>query len=312
MATMQRTVVEQLSEEYRAGKISRRELFQKAAYALGSILLAQQFMLEYGFASEWEAYNWPDAQDQPPPTPAESIKAGEARLPANVQAEWVKYAGGAGEVGGYLARPKTGTSFAAIIVIHENRGLTEFVLDMAQRWAAEGMLAVAPDFLSPVGGTAKFATMQEAGQGIGQLNRDGVMADLAGTVKFLQGRKEVKKDKIGVSGFCWGGGNTWAFATRSKEIAFAMPFYGGAPPLDQLANISCPMFAVYAEQDTRINANMEEVTAKMAELGKNYAKKVYPGAQHAFMNFTSPQRYNAEQAKIAWADVTAFVKKTIG
>jgi carboxymethylenebutenolidase len=309
MTAIEKPQVESLVREYRAGQLSRREFFQKVAFATGSILLAQQLMLDYGFASEWEAYNWPE--QEPAPSPADSIAAGEKRLPATAQAEWVKYPSGEFEIGAYLARPKTGGPFPAIIVIHENRGLTEFVLDIAQRWTSEGLLAVAPDFLSRLGGTAGFDSMDTAMQGIRQLERPGVMEDLAATVRYLMSRDEVRKDKIGVSGFCWGGAQTFAFATESAEIAFAMPFYGSAPPLERLERIGCPMFVVYAENDQRINANMDEVAARMKELGKDYARKVYPGTGHAFMNFTGT-RYNAEQAKAAWADVTAFVKRVTG
>jgi carboxymethylenebutenolidase len=277
-------------------------------------------MLEEGFAAEWEAYNWPEhaaqpgqqLQGPPQPTPKESIAAGEKRLPENVSAEWVKYKSGDIEVSGYLARPKVGSSFAAIIVIHENRGLTEFVLDMAQRWAGEGLVALAPDLLSRVGGTAGFATMQEAGGGIGRLERPNVVLDLHATLAYLKSRTDVKKDKIGVSGFCWGGGNSFNFATESKELAFAMPFYGAPPALEKAENIACPIYGVFAESDQRINQNLEPFAAKMKELGKPFDYKIYPGTQHAFMNFTNPGRYNAEQAKMAWEDVRAFVKKMVG
>ena len=314
MNTAVATALDRLIENYREGSLSRREFFQRLAYLTGSIVLAHEIMLDSGLAAEWDIYNWPHQQPQgaPAPTPKESIAAGEQRLPAQTQAEWVKYASGEVQVGGYLARPKTGSSFASIIIIHENRGLTEFVIDMAQRWAGEGLLAIAPDLLSRAGGTAGFATMQEAGQGIGKLVRADVVSDLHATVAYLKSRADVKKNKIGITGFCWGGANTFNFATESKDLLFAVPFYGRAPEMEKLANIACPVFAVYAEQDQGVNANLNEVEAKMKELGKTYTRKVYPGAQHAFMNYTSPQRYNAEQAKAAWADVTDFVKKTIG
>jgi carboxymethylenebutenolidase len=315
MATVQSSAVEQLIARYRAGELSRREFFQMLAYLTGSIVLAHEILLGTGLASEWEIYNWPDApaqQGQAAPTPKESIEAGEKRLPANVQSEWVKYPSGEFQVGAYLARPKTGASFPAIIVIHENRGLTEFVLDIAQRWAAEGLLAMAVDFLSRVGGTANFPTMGDAGRGIQQLTRDGVVEDLHAATKYLKTRSDVIKDKIGVTGFCWGGANAFNFATESKELLFAIPFYGRAPQMEKLANVACPVFAVYAESDQGVNANLDQVEAKMKELGKTYTRRMYPGTQHAFMNFTAPQRYNAEQAKAAWADVTAFVKSRIG
>lgn len=306
-----RTVVDSLIRDYRKGELSRREFFQKVAFALGSIALAHELMLREGFASEWEAFNWPDPQDQAPPTPKESIAAGEKRLPPSVAAEWVEYPSGEVKVGAYLARPKTGAPFAALVVIHENRGLTEFVLDITQRWAGEGLLAIAPDCLSRLGGTAKFDSMDAAREGIGRLERAGVVADLHATVGYLKTRDDVRKGRIGISGFCWGGGQTFNFATESREIAFAVPFYGPPPAPEKLERITCPIYGVFAEQDQRVNANLDATAAKMKELGKDFSYKLYPGTQHAFMNFTAPQRYNTEQARIAWADVVAFVKKVI-
>jgi len=316
MKPVAQTEVQNLVAQFRSGGLSRREFFQKLAFATGSILLAQQLMLDYGFASEMEIYDWPDPfrgpQDAPPPTPKESIAAGEKRLPAPVAAESVEYPSGDVKVGAYLAKPKAGAPFAAIIVIHENRGVTEFVLDIAQRWALEGLLAVAPDCLSRLGGTAKYDSMDAARTGIGQLDRAGVIADLQATLAYLKTRKDVKASKIGVSGFCWGGANTFNLTVESKELAFAVPFYGAMRALDKVEQINCPVFAVYAESDQGVNANLDELEAKMKELKKNYTRRVFPGTQHAFMNFTNPQRYNAGQAKIAWSEVTAFVKKTVG
>lgn len=311
MQPAKKDLVAGLIQEYRGGAISRREFFQRLAYATGSVLLAHQVMLREGLASEWEAFNWPDPPGQTPPTPKESIVAGEQRLPASVAAEWVEYPSGEVRVGAYLAKPKTGGPFAAIVVIHENRGLTEFVLDIAQRWAGEGLLAVAPDFLSRLGGTAKFDSMDAAREGISRLERAGVVADLHASLAYLKSRKDVRANRLGVSGFCWGGGQTFNFAAESQELAFAMPFYGPAPALEKLERITCPVFAVYAEDDARVNANLDEVEARMKAAGKSYTRRVFPGTQHAFMNFTGP-RYNAEQARAAWGEVAAFVKKTLG
>ncbi len=303
--------VENLIHDYRRGGLSRREFFQKLAFVTGSILLAHEIMLAEGLASYWEAYDWPSqeaqAQQPPPPTPKESIAAGEKRLPGTVTGEWVTFPSGEFQIGAYLAKPKAGAPHAAIIVIHENRGLTEFVMDIAQRWATEGFVGLAVDCLSRVGGTAKFESMQAAGGGIRELQRPGVMEDLHAALAYLQSRSDVRKNIIGVTGFCWGGGNTFAFATESKEIAFAMPFYGPPPPVERAENIACPIRAVFAETDERVNANVEAFAAKMKELGKPFDYKFYPGTGHAFMNFTGT-RYNEEQARIAWADVTALAK----
>lgn len=310
MEPIVQSATEELIAEYRRGGFSRREFFQKLAFVTGSILLAHEIMLAEGLASYWEAYDWPEQEGQAP-TPKQSIEAGEKRLPDTVAAEWVSYPSEEFKIGAYLARPKAGAPFVALIVIHENRGLTEFVLDIAQRWASEGLLALAPDFLSRAGGTQAFESMDTAREGIGQLQRAGVVADLHASMAFLKARSDVRKNQIGVTGFCWGGGNTFHYATESKELAFAMPFYGPPPPVERAELISCPVFGVFAENDQRVNANLEAFAGKMKELGKPYSHKVYPGTGHAFMNFTGT-RYNAEQARAAWADVTAFVKGIVG
>lgn len=310
MATAKQVpAVENLIQDYRRGQMSRREFFQRLAFVTGSIILAHEIMLAEGLASYWDAYDWPsqEGQQPPPPTPKESITAGEKRLPDTVSAEWVTYPSGDVKVSGYLAKPKMGGPFAPIIVIHENRGLTEFVLDIAQRWASEGFLALAVDFLSRAGGTANFESTQAAGQGIRSLERAGVVADLHASAAFLGDRKDVRKNLMAVTGFCWGGGNTFNFATESKDLAYAMPFYGPPPPVERAENISCPIFGVFAENDERVNANLDAFISKMKELGKPFDYRIYPGTGHAFMNFTGT-RYNEEQARAAWADVTAFAK----
>lgn len=312
-SSKQVSAVDTLIQTYRGGGLSRREFFQKLAFVTGSILLAHEIMLAEGFASYWDVYDWPSQEGQPQqPTPKESIEAGEKRLPSSVTAEWVTYPStGDIKVSSYVAKPKAAAPFAAVIVIHENRGLTEFVVDIAQRWATEGYLGIAVDFLSRLGGTAKFASTQEAGGGIRQLERPGVVEDLHATVAYLKTRSDVRKNMLGVTGFCWGGGNTFNFATESKEIAFAMPFYGPPPPPERAENIVCPIRAVFAETDERINAAVPAFAEKMKELGKPFDYKFYPGTGHAFMNFTGT-RYNEEQSRIAWADVTAFAKGIAG
>jgi carboxymethylenebutenolidase len=297
----------ELIKSYSSGEISRRELFQKLAFVAGSLMAAQEIMASTApFVPPWMD---PIFQQQAGPTPKESIAAGEARVPENVETEWVKYRSGDVEMTGYLARPKAGGSHPAIIIIHENRGLTEFVLEIAKRWAAEGFIGLAPDFLSRRGGTANFASMAAAGEGIGTLKKEEVVSDLHATVTYLKTRKEVKGGRLVVSGFCWGGGHSFNFATESKELKAALVFYGIQPnPIDKIANLGCPVLGIYGELDTRIDAGIPDVEAAAAKYGKKYEKKIYTGANHAFMNFTGP-RYDEAAAKDAWATVVAFVKK---
>ncbi len=285
--------VKKLIQEYQEGKITRREFIRRAVAITGSLAatnaLIQSFIPSIGYAAQ--------------------VDPGDTALVSNE----AQYAGKAGTVSGYLSRPKASGKYPAIIVIHENRGLNDHIRDVARRVAKEGYVALAPDFLSRQGGTQKA---NPKGEGLSNMSElapwQGVAEDTDSGFAYLRGLSEVRGDRLGVTGFCWGGGQTFNFTTESNELAFAVPFYGAQPPAEKLEKISCPILGIFAESDNFVNQNLDAFEAKMKELGKNFSRKMFPGTQHAFMNFTSPQRYNAEQARAAWAEATAFVKKVIG
>src|SRR5215212_9403211 len=221
----------------------------------------------------------------------------------------VQIALGQGELQGYMARPSEAGSFPAIVAVHENRGLVEHTKDCARRLASEGYIVLAPDLLSRQGGTGAFADTNDAIAALGQSDPEQNARDLVAALDWLTNQPDVNGGLLGVTGWCMGGGYTWRLATMAgSRIRAAVPWYGPNPP-SGVENIAAPVFAIYGGLDERINTGIDDITQKMAAAGKSFEKKIYPGAQHAFNNDTNAERYNAEQAPIAWNDMLAFFKR---
>ena len=213
-------------------------------------------------------------------------------------------------ISGYLTRPKGEVSNPAIVVIHENRGLNDHIRDVARRLAKAGFVALAPDLLSRQGGASSFANSEAAIEALRKITEDNVVQDLTGAINHLKDQRYVRANKIGVTGFCWGGGNALLLATRNKDISAAVVYYGRAPRnLDDVKNIAGPVFGHYGEKDEPINSQLPKLAEAMKQVGKSFEYKIYPNAPHAFNNDTNPERYQPEAAKEAWAKTLEFFKK---
>ena len=151
--------------------------------------------------------------------------------------------------------------------------------------------ALSVDLLSRKGGTPAFADSGQAGSALREIAKDEFLADLNASVDYLQTLSHVRPDRIGVTGFCFGGGLTWLLSVRNSEIATTAPFYGSAPPLDEVANLRAPVLGIYAGEDNRINSGVPELEAALRQDGKDYRVVTYSGAGHAFFNDTG-QRYH--------------------
>ena len=203
---------------------------------------------------------------------------------------------------GYLSSPKTATRAPGILVIHENRGLTEHIKDVTRRYAKSGFVALAVDLISRQGGTDKIADPAQIPNILGQsADRELLVQDMISAVAFLKTQAKFAGPKAGVVGFCFGGGMVWLLATRSTDIVAANPYYGPPPdPIDTIQNIAGPVLAFYGGEDSRINQNIPAIEAAMKQYGKSFTSKIYPGANHAFNNDTG-QAYNEAASKDAYA-----------
>lgn len=223
-----------------------------------------------------------------------------------INSEMITYPGETGEMKAYLSRPLQEKKYPAVIVIHENRGLQPHIQDVTRRMASEGFLALAPDALSPLGGTPgndpdKARTM------IGELNNEKTVKDFVAAVKYLE-THPLSTGKVGCTGFCWGGGMTNQVAVNAPELDAAVPYYGRQPSPEQVASIKAPILAHYAENDPGINAGIPAFEEALKKSGIEYKIYTYPGTGHGFNNDTNPERYNAEAAKLAWERTVAFFK----
>jgi carboxymethylenebutenolidase len=218
--------------------------------------------------------------------------------------------GGAGEMRGYLARPADATGkLPTVIVIHENRGLNPHIRDVARRVALEGFVALAPDYLSPLGGTP--ADEEKAREMFAQLDAAQTVANGVATVAFLKGH-EVGNGKVGAMGFCWGGGTVNALAVNASDLTAGVAYYGSQPKDEaEIAKIKAALMLHYAGKDDRINAGIDAYKAALEKAGKEFQLLVYDGAQHAFNNDTSEARYDKTAADLAWGRTVAFFKEKL-
>jgi len=237
---------------------------------------------------------------------ADMITSDDARLTAKD----IVYGGGSGEMKGYLVRPKDEAGpLGSVIVIHENRGLNPHIRDVARRMALEGFVALAPDFLSPAGGTPDDE--DKARDMIGKLDPAQTVANAEASLQFLVGL-DGTNGKVGTIGFCWGGGLVNRFATASPELKAGVAYYGAQPPAEAVPNIEAALLLHYAGLDARINAGIDAYRKALEENGKTFEIHVYEGVNHAFNNDTSAARYDKAAADLAWQRTVAFLKKHIG
>ncbi len=208
----------------------------------------------------------------------------------------------------YEARPQGVQAAPGVIVIHENRGLVPYLRDVADALASAGYVAVAPDLLSEEGGTdAVVASGKDIPSILPDIPREGFVKDGSSVGRYL--RDEARATRLGIIGFCFGGGITWRYATADPDLAAAVPFYGANPPLEAVPNIEAAVYAVYGGEDERINQGIPAIQDALKKAGVTHDMKVYPGAPHAFHNHTNAERYRPEAAKQAWNDALAWLDK---
>lgn len=209
----------------------------------------------------------------------------------------------------YVVRPSAADAMVpGILVIHENRGLTPYIRDVARRLATQGYVALAPDLLSPRGGADSFTDPAEAIAALGTLDRDEMLQELRASLNTLASLDGVDKDRLGVVGFCFGGGLTWRIATLEPRLKAAVPFYGPNPPLDAVADIGAAVLGIYGALDERITSGAADIAKAMSDAGKTFEMEIYPDSQHAFHNDTNPERYNATTAPQAWQRALDWLK----
>lgn len=231
-------------------------------------------------------------------------------MDARLTAEDITYPGAGGEMKGYLVVPKDAAGkLPGVIVIHENRGLNPHIRDVARRMALEGFVALAPDFLSPQGGTPE--NEDKAREMFSTLDMGATVANGEATRAFLAAHEKVN-GKVGAIGFCWGGGMVNRMAVASPELGAGVAYYGSQVPAEDVPKIKAPLMLHYAGLDERINAGIDAYKAALEKNGKTFEIFVYDGVNHAFNNDTSAARYDKAAADLAWSRTVEFLKKNLG
>lgn len=287
--------VHQLVHLYVDGAFGRRELFNRVAKYTGGMAAAVAAL------SGFEELN-----AQPSACPA------GIRVPADAEdlmVQDVEFPGEGGKVFGHFAYSRNLTEpQPGVIVIHENRGLVEHIKDVTRRAARAGFVALGVDLLSRQGGTQNFTEPTQQTQAYGRTTVDQRRADLLAGLDFLKQQENVIFDRIGVTGYCAGGANTWDFIVNFPEVAAAVPFYGAPPVIEDLQKIQTPVLAMYAETDRNLTLRMAPVMTEMITRQKVFGMNVYQGVGHAFHNDTGAA-YNAEAACDAWSRTIAFFNR---
>lgn len=278
----------ELYDFYAHGRITKREFLDRAGkYAVGGVTamaILSAMSPDYALAQQ-VSFTDPD-----------------------IVAEYIAYPSpnGHGEVRGYLVRPAAATGkLPAVVVVHENRGLNPYIEDVARRVAKAGYIALAPDGLTSMGG---YPGNDEKGREL-QQQVDGtkLMNDFFAAIEFLMAH-EATTGKVGITGFCYGGGVSNAAAVAYPELACAVPFYGRQPDPADVPKIAAPILLHYAELDTRVNEGWPAYEAALKAAGKTYEAHIYPGANHGFHNDSTP-RYDEAAARLAWDRTLAWFAK---
>lgn len=333
-------LVEEFVEDYQEGRTTRREALVKLTAIFGSAVVASSFLA----ACVAEPAAAPPPATRPPapaptattvpiPTAAASpaspptvvatatVVATTATAPVptatpvtvrpddpDIEARMVDFDSKGAKIMAYLAKPRGNGPFPIAMICHENRGLVEHIKDVARRAAKVGYAGLAIDLLSREGGTEVVGANVPGV--LGNTPPQRFVDDFAAGIVYMQSQPFVAKDRIGMFGFCFGGGVTWRCATQIAELRAAVPFYGPNPPLADVPKIRAAVLAIYGGTDARINAGIPEIEAAMKQNNKVFEKLVYEGAGHAFHNDTGAN-YNATAARDAWAKTVAWLDKYV-
>ena len=279
-----------LFDAYVHGDIDRRGFLERASrFAVGGMTAAGLLAaLSPDFAS------------------AQVVPKDDARL--QVATEEVSSPSGHGTIKVYVAKPAAAPAkLPGVMVVHENRGLNPHIEDVTRRLALEGFVAFAPDALTPLGG---YPGDEDRARALfAQLDQNKTRQDFLAAADVLQKRPD-GTGRIGVVGFCYGGGIAHMLATRVPTLAAAVPFYGNHPPAEDAAWVKAPLLIHFAAVDERINAAWPAYEKELKAADVRYTAHTYPGTQHGFNNDTTP-RYDEDAARAAWQKTLALFKRTL-
>lgn len=318
MNTFQRYLVEEFAEEYEERRLTRRDALKLIASVTGSLFVAESVLAACAPISEGTALHTstselatsqPADTQQPVEPSAEPNPVTVTPDDPAIEAGPIEFPGEGAMLLGYLARPRGDGQSPVILVCHENRGLNPHIEDVTRRLALAGYVALAVDLLSRQGGSIAVGEANVPGA-LGNIDPVQFVSDFKSGWAYLQGQPYVDPERVGMVGFCFGGGVTWLMAVEMPELDAAVPFYGPPAPEEDIPQIQAAVLAIYGERDSRITNTAERIEAAMLANGKIFEKEIYPNADHAFHNDTS-SRYNPEAAMAAWARTLEWFERYV-
>jgi len=277
-----------LYNEYVHKLLNRREFLKKLSILAGGTFAASALMplLENNHAK------------------AEVVPKNDPRL----FAEYIKYPGATGEVRAYSARPRGDGKLPGVVVIHENKGLSPHIEEVTRRVGLEGFLAIGPDALSPLGGTPEDP--DKAPPLFQKLDSKSTTENYVAAVRYLK-MHPLSTGKVGIVGFCWGGGIANQVAVNSPDVIAVVPYYGGQPTSEDVSKIKASLLLHYAGLDERVNKGIPAFETALKRASIDYQIYMYEGAQHGFNNDTWAERFNKEAAQLAWQRTISFLKEKL-
>jgi carboxymethylenebutenolidase len=308
MSDLQRYIVEEWAEEYREGRLPRREFLRRMVIMAGGAALAVPLLQSVGETAT--PVELVDVLAMGPQIVAQASGVTVPPTDPAIEVSDITYprSGGAEPNIGYLVRPRAGGPHPGVIVIHENRGLLEHFKDVARRFAKAGYTALAVDLVAPSGGTARFQDSAQATAALGQTPPDQLVSMLRDAFRRIQEVPGIRRDRIGAIGWCFGGGMVWRFVTQEPGLRAAAPFYGPNPPIADVPNIRAAVLAIYGALDERINAGIPQIREALQRANVTHEIHVYPNSPHAFFNDTGGN-YRKESADDAWRRVLAWFER---
>jgi carboxymethylenebutenolidase len=351
MNDLQAYMVYEYVSDYKAGHLSRRDLVRRVMYMTGGVASTATVLLSLGCAPSQQAAPTPAPAAKPTSAPAASPVASPATSPSpgvspvarpsaspaaspaaaaspspaarsplsvaandpSIEGQDISFPGNGTTLLGYQARPRGTTGpLPLILVCHENRGLTEHIRDVVRRYAKEGYTGFGLDLLSREGGTAKVTDPNQFGALLTNVDVSRHVADFNAAVQYYKGKSDIADaNKIGMNGFCFGGGVVWRSVEAIPDLKAAAPFYGAPPPLDQVGQIKAAVLGVYSSDPNDFaNNGREQLDQALTQANITHKFNVYQGTMHAFHNDTG-QAYNQEQALQAWRDTIAWLAQYV-
>lgn len=320
------------SEKQPPAKKSRRNFIVAGILALGAAVAGLVLGRDYISPPQQQAQQQaPPPQQQAPapapaPAPQQPVPPPKPEVPKKFTKDQIvgasiRYPGEAGDVLAYEARPKFDAQFPAMIIVHENAGLLLHFKDVAERYAMEGFVVAAVDFLSRVGGSGGEDMARDNSMKQATMSDAMIQSDIDSTIKYLKSKSYVKGNKIGITGFCWGGRQSMIAALRSKELAAGVPYYGNpvntrpsatatVNPISLVPDSTTPILGHFAGADRSISLEVvEQLKQALQTNNKTFEIHIYEGAAHGFFNDTRAMSYSEAAAKLSWERNLAFLEK---